>query len=233
MMNRDPMTEEQAQTFVLEHLVGRSLGTRQFEVVFLLEAIAGPEAIAEAITQAFEKTPDAQLIDHAVEKSLWAFALGFLLLRVRTDVSLALRDRLRAILVRCPKHDVNKNSVANVLDQVIHQKDASLRSDHSDQKLLLHWVDQLPETIRKELEPNARPFCGAVFARMIFLGGEEVIDYYLKHYDKVKEAHLQKQIPAEVGRIAYPRVRELMEAMSEKSKAQKEARAWLDATRGW
>lgn len=142
MQNRDPMTEEQAQTFVLEHLAGRSLGTKQLEVVFLLEAVAGPEAIAEAITTAFEKTQDAQLLDHAVDKSTWAFAVGFLLLRARTDVSLALRDRLKAIIARCPRHDVNKSSVANVLDQVLHQNAATLRSDPTDQSLLLHWVDR-------------------------------------------------------------------------------------------
>ena len=230
LQNDARMSEDEAKAFVLEHLSGRSLGVQQLEIAFLLEAIAGPNAIAEAITTAFENAADAQLLDHAAEKSTWAFALGFLLLRASADVSIGLRQRLEAIMSRCPREDVNSHSVANVLDQVLHTSKASLRSDHTEQSLLLHWVGEA-EAVRAELDPKRRPFCGALYARMVFVGGEEVIDYYKKHYDKVREAPVQRAIVAEFGRIASPRIRELIAAMSEKSKAEDEAHAWLDRNR--
>jgi len=233
MQNRDPMTEEEATTFVLEHLAGRSLGTQQLEIAFLLEAIAGPNAIAEAITQAFEKATDVQLLEHAVDKSTWAFALGFLLLRAEAKLSISLRARLEAILARCPTDNVNSHSVANVLEQVIRQSKASLRSDHTDQSLLLHWIDEPIEAVRAQLDTNKRPFHGSVYARMVFLGGEDVIDYYKKHFDKVKDAADQRAIVAHFGRISSPRIRDFMEAMSEKSKAENDARAWLDQNRSY
>jgi hypothetical protein len=68
---------------------------------------------------------------------------------------------------------------------------------------------------------------------MVFLGGEDVIDYYKKHFDKVKDSADQKAIVAQFGRIASPKVRELIDAMSEKSKAETEARAWLDENRSY
>ena len=233
MQNRDPMTEDDAKTFVLEHLAGRSLGNKQLEIVFLLEAMAGPDAIAQAITAAFEQAADAQLLDHAVEKSTWAFALGFLLLRASVAVSVALRQRLEAILARCPKDNVNSHSIANVLDEVLHQSKASLRAEHTDQSLLLHWVDEPAPLVRAQLGSNGRPWCGAVYARMVFVGGEEVLDYYMKHYDKVKDSADQRAIVAQFGRLASPKVRELIEAMAEKSKAENDARAWLDANRSY
>jgi hypothetical protein len=233
MLNADPMSEDDAKTFVHEHLAGRALGTKQLEIIFLLEAVAGPEAIATAITEAFEKAADAQLLDHAADKSTWAFGLGFLLLRASAPVSAALHDRLEAIMARCPKEDVNSHSVANVLDQVLHQAKASLRSDHTDQAMLLHWIDETPEAVRAQLAANMRPFGGAVYARMVLLGGEDVIDYYKKHFDKVKDSADQKAIVAQFGRIASPKVRELIDAMSEKSKAETEARAWLDENRSY
>lgn len=231
MQNRDPMNEEEARIFVLEHLAGRSLGMKQLEIVFLLEAVAGPDVIAEAITTAFEKTPDAQLVDHAIDKSTWAFALGFVLLRASAPLSTSLRERLEAILVRCPKENVNTHSIANVLDQVLHQSKASLRSDHTDQSMLLHFIDEPEATVRGQLAASARPWGGAVYARMVFLGGEDVLDYYKKHYDKVKDAADQRAIVAQLGRIASPKIRDLFDEMSEKSKAETEARAWLDQNR--
>ncbi len=68
---------------------------------------------------------------------------------------------------------------------------------------------------------------------MVYLGGEDVIDYYKKQYDKVKDAAEQKAIVAQFGRIASPKIRELIEAMSEKSKAENDARAWLDENRSY
>jgi hypothetical protein len=230
MQNRDPFTEAEAKTFVLEHLAGRALGTKQLEIAFLLEAFAGPDAIAEAITEAFETATDAQLIDHAVDKSIWAFALGFLLLRASAPLSVALRARLETVMARCPKDNVKSHSIANVLDEVLHQMNASLRSDHTDQSLL-HCVDASPEVIRAQLHASIRPWGGCVYARMVFLGGDEVIEYYKKHCDKVKDAADQKAIVAQFGRIASPKIRELIELMSEKSKAETEARAWLDQNR--
>jgi hypothetical protein len=233
LLNRDPMNEEEAQKFVAEHLAGRSLGTKQLEIIFLLEAFMGPDAIAEAITRAFEVATDVQLLDHAAEKSLWAFGLGFLLLRVEATRSAALRERLRAVIRRCPKEGVNSHSVANVLDQVLHQTKASLRSDHTDQSLLLHFIDETPSAVREQLAANARPFGGALYARMVFLGGEDVIDYYKKHFDKVKEAAEKKAIVAQFGRIASPKIRELMEGIAEKANGDSDAQAWLDENRSY
>jgi hypothetical protein len=68
---------------------------------------------------------------------------------------------------------------------------------------------------------------------MVFVGGEDVIDYYKKHFDKVKDAADQRAIVAQFGRISSPKVRDLMEAMSEKSKAENDARAWLDQNRAY
>lgn len=233
MLNRDPMSEEEARTFVSEHLAGRALGTRQLDIIFLLEALAGPDAIAEAITKAFEEATDAQLLEHASDKSTWAFGLGFLLLRASASLSVALRERLEAIIARCPKDGVNSHSVANVLDQVLHQTKASLRNDHTDQSLLLHFIDEAPTVIRDQLAANARPFGGAVYARMVFLGGEDVIDYCKKHFDKVKDAAEKKAIVAQFGRIASPKIRELMEAISDRTNGESDARTWLDENRSY
>src|SRR6185369_10905755 len=111
------------------------------------------------------------------------------------------------------------------------QSKASLRSEHTDQSMLLHWIDEPPHLIVGELTSSKRPWCGSVYARMIFVGGEEVIDYYKRHYDKVKDASAQRAIVAQVGLIASPKIRELIHDMSEKSRAEKEARAWLDENR--
>ena len=231
LQNSDPMTEAEAKTFVLEHLAGRSLGTKQLEIVYLLEAVAGPDVVAEAITTAFETSADAQLLTHGADRSLWAFALGFILLRTSASVSVALRERLEARMARCSKDDVNLHSVANVLDEVLHQSKASLRSEHTEQNLLLHWVDEPAESIVRELTSTRRPWCGSVYARMVFVGGEAVIDYYARQYDKVKDAAQQRAIVSELGLIASPKIDELISAMSEKSRAEKEARAWCDENR--
>jgi hypothetical protein len=226
MQDREPIGEADAAAFVRDRIAARSLGSRQLEVALMLEAFAGPDAIAEAVTTAFEKATDAQLLEHAPEKSVWAFVLGFLLLRARAEVSIALRERLEAILVRCPKDNVNSHSVANVLDQVLRQSKARLRTDHTDQSMLLHYVDESAPLVVREL--GARSWCGAAYPRMVFLGGDEVISYYTKHFEKVAEKAAQKVMVAQFGRIASPAIRELMEEMSNRSKAETEARDWLN-----
>jgi hypothetical protein len=124
---------------------------------------------------------------------------------------------------------VHAASVATGLDVVLfgHRATHLNRFGYDD---LVCWDEAPAELVRERvrvIEPDKWSF--AVHPRLVFLGGEELLDLYTKKWPLLRDAEHQRDAVRLLTPIRSARLWPLMRELAEKSKAKKQARAWLDA----
>jgi hypothetical protein len=239
----DPIGPGEARELLLSQFSHPGVPLIPGTLAMILEAMHGPDLVAEAITDGFEAHESSPRLI-----AVLAHYLGIFLLRVRADRAPALRERLVRLRSKwaaaeklpepLPERKVTDDpeSSLRALDITIDGAKGAARSllrvpEGIDLFGLFNAVDD-PNFVATIVAQHVKPPKAMRYvpdARLAFLGGPSVIDHARSRIDSIKLASDAASVVETFGRIADPRVVKLMEAMASTSKAKKEAQAWLDA----
>ncbi len=211
---------------------------------FILEAFHGPEHVAEWIVSAMQSLEEAPRFSDFL-----IYQLGFLLLRVRPNVYAHLRERVEQVFVRwarasklelplpvAPKVAPNFDAALRTLDILLYGAAGASRSlmpivEGLDIRGVAHVVDD-PAYVRKIIAQEAKNSGGArkyFDARLVFLGGLELVDHYATRVSVLKTAGERARIINTFGAIQAPSVVAMMVDLVGTPKSRKPALAWLIA----
>jgi len=219
-----PFTPESAATFIRENLASKaeSMGLNN-DVYALLEALVGPDVVLGAIVDALEEAPLKRL-ENDDRKLRWMVRwLSRLLLRVHVDRAPKLRARLSTL-----SRSLSEGRLADDFDQALHgPKSQQKTSSLVDISL---WNDVPAATVIKAVEGlQLTRYSFSPEPRLVLLAGEPIVAFYRKKWNLLHEASDQRALVACFGRLRVPGIAALMTELAAKSKAKKQAQAWLDA----
>ncbi len=249
---KGPPSESEAREIVLQHLQPTSywyLPSSFPVLVYLLEAFVGPDAVATAFVEALERLPAAELVADRPKFHAATQSLGFVLLRVRGDVSEGLLKRLGKIfdagVAKMPGKSMKaeKKNAAGVtplrilrtLDLILHGREAALRSGDGaaagkPSRSSLLFVHDDPAFVLDTLKARGDDPGGTEpLARLTFLGGESVLDLeqkWIERYVAPGAPATDAMLVEHYGRIQSPKIVPHMLAMVD-SGAKRAAMDWF------
>jgi hypothetical protein len=205
------------------------------ELVRLFEAFVGPELVAVSIVDALEKSSNNVWNHQDHDRALVMHHIGFLLLRVPRGAADKLRGRLEAVFDRrvkaLPTKELGprkgeRGSLLRALDLVLHGRVGAERSgERSEDTLepgdLVHVTDDdafVRDTARLRVSPDPR---------LIFLGGEPVLEHLLDHFVRFRGLHAA--LLDGFGEVTSPRAVQLLQRIAAGKEAADRARAILTA----
>jgi hypothetical protein len=185
-------------------LIARGLGA--------IEAYVGPAVVADAVATALEALPVERLGNQSVT-GMFARWLGFDLLRLPEAGARELRARMEAIAAKVPE-GFYRGSVRDGLDAALG-------------KVVRTSADALflegdPARVREIVIGEGVSPAFALDVRLVFLGGDELLDFYIQYAKKLNPYRLSSLIP-ELGALRSDRAQRLLLLLSATSKAKKEA----------
>jgi hypothetical protein len=204
-------------------------------LVRLFEAFAGPELVAAAIVDALEKSGNAIWNHQDHDRAHVVHHVGFLLLRLPASTAGKLRGRLATVFDRrvkaLPQKELGprkgeRGSLLRALDVVLHGRAGAERSgERSEDAIqpgdLLHVTDDAAFVCEAA--------CRVVSAdaRLVFLGGEPVLDHVLDGFVRLRGAH--HALLDGFAEVASPKATKLIERIAGGKEAADRARALLAA----
>jgi len=205
------------------------------ELVRLFEAFAGPELVAGSIVDALERSGSPVWTHQDHDRARVVHHIGFLLLRLPPAAADPLRDRLEAIFDRrvkaLPTKELGprrgeRGSLLRALDVVLHGRLGAERSGERDQDAidpadLVHVIDD-EAFVRDAACRRASPD-----ARLVFLGGEPVLDHLLDGFARLRGAH--HALLDSFADVASPRAIQLIQRIAAGREAPERAKAMLAA----
>jgi hypothetical protein len=241
-----PITEGEARSVITQHLrpvEGNLWWLFNFpQTILLIEAFVGPQPVAESLVDTVEACPPAVLKSSSRVRSDCVSLLGFLLLRVPVASRTALEQRLRKVLDTVVETipgglaEVVENEPFYLpyrsIDRVLNGKKAAQRSGRMTISTDLLFSDDDPAFIVDWLREEPGPGDYLALARLVFMAGEAVLDVEAKWWSRYKEPskdEAQKNFVRDYGRIRSEKMLSILLAMSQSSKARKEAAAWFAA----
>jgi hypothetical protein len=205
------------------------------DLVRLYEAFAGPDLIASSIVDALEKSSNNVWNHQDHDRAQVMHHVGFLLLRLPRGPADKLRGRLEAVFDRRVKSLPTKElgprkgergSLLRALDVVLHGRTGAERSgERSEDTLepidLVHVLDDeafVSEAARQRVSPDPR---------LVFLGGEPVLDHLVDHFIRLRGLH--GALVEGFADVASPRAVQLLQKIASGKEAPDRARAVLAA----
>ncbi len=209
----------------------------QLEMCLLLEADVGASILLSVIADALERRSVDALTAFAVGRSAIAQFVGFGLLRAPASEAPALRDRFEAIVRRAPV-ERQPYAIAGVLDRALHGRAGAERNGlavgpegpglHPSS---LWFVNDDAAFVRDQILANDEPWPGfAVDARCAFLGGPDVVRYWVKRWWDVEPSATSAMFD-ELGLLRDPAIVELMVMASGEPEHVETASAWMTSHR--
>ncbi len=216
----DPLTVEEAAATLRKGLVRPGVSGDWIDpALSATEALIGPSALAGILMAAVEDLSEAER-SQLPKAGRFARWLGFSLLRVPAPEAAELRARLEAVAARLPAGAGLPGSVHRSIEVVLQRAERVTSSD------AVHLVDAPPERIRQiVLGDGAHPRL-APDARLLFLGGTELIPFYVQHLKKFHAPRLP-DLPAELGPIRAEEVLDLLLLLSSAAPAKEQTLAWF------
>ena len=205
------------------------------DLVRLFEAFVGPELVASSIVDALERSSSAVWTHQDHDRALVMHHVGFLLLRLPPTTADRLRGRLSAVFERrvkaLPSKELGprrgeRGSLLRALDVVLHGRLGAERSgERSEDAIepgdLLHVTDDA-EFVREAALVRIAPD-----ARLVFLGGEPVLEYLLDRFVRLRGHH--HAVLEGFAEIASPRAVELVQRIARGKEVPERAQAVLAA----
>lgn len=205
------------------------------DLVRLFEAFMGPELVASSIIDALEKSSNSVWNHQDHDRALVMHHVGFLLLRLPGALADKLRGRLHAVFDRrvkaLPSKELGprkgeRGSLLRALDVVLHGRQGAERSgERSEDAIepgdLLHVTgdrDFVREAACRRLSPDPR---------LVFLGGEPVLDHLLDGFVRLRGLH--HALLDGFAEIASPKAIQLVQRIAAGKEAPDRARAVLAA----
>jgi hypothetical protein len=200
--------------------------------VLLLEALVGSLEVAEAITTHLEQMPEPLASTQWSVPPRVTWQLGYLLLRVKPAEAAALRYRLEAVLARAPRGPKGGRapwqdaaSHYRALYFVLHGAEAARKSRDRN----LYWYTHITDDANfVQMRVAMDTLSHLPDARLVFLGGHEVLRSYAKRWEQLKPVE-QEWFWAQVEPIRSPFMNTLALEMSLKSAVRQPTTAWLQA----
>lgn len=204
-----PLNETEAGT-ALRWLLSEASPAFTFytaDLLLLLEACVGPEKAAELAIATLESASDAVLLRNDPGRAAMYYRLGFILLRCSKASAELYRSRLKVWLEQhvhiLPSGTIKKRvkiegvgSIWRNIDLVAHGKDAIDRSAFrvgtaSDtSSIVLATVDL--KAIKKAIEARPKGLVAPYDARLVFLGGEEVLEIIIRQMKSLPQEYLPR-----------------------------------------
>jgi hypothetical protein len=215
----------------------------------LMEAFVGPGPVAEALVESLEAvSPDVLLKQSNSNRCQCLSFLGFLFLRTPDALSTTLQKRTRRVFDDAVRSlpgglivrdaDGEQDSLPyRTLDLVLNGKQGVLRSGTNAAKDQIYPRDLLfvqddAALVLERLRKVAKNDPWEPLARLVFLGGDGVLDLEAEWWPKYVEPDkdtAQKSFVLGYGRIRREKILPIFLAMTATSKARKEASAWFAA----
>jgi hypothetical protein len=207
------------------------------ELVRLFEAFMGPELIATTIVDALEKSSNNVWNHQDHDRAQVLHHVGFLLLRLPASLADKLRNRLAAIFDRrvktLPTKELGprkgeRGSLLRALDVVLHGRAGAERSGERNEDMI-EPSDLVHVTAANDLEFVTEAARQRVCAdpRMVFLGGETVLDRMLEVFPRFRNQH--HQLLDGFADLASPKAIELIQRIAKGKEAAERAQAVLAA----
>ncbi len=236
MQDNTPFTEKTAAKFIVDLFKRGDMRGSQRDILFLLEALVGPDAVLLAIADAFDAADVKTLNASGHDLAQWGTCAGFILLRASQKVGAAVRRRFDAVIARGMKKLkgaddlLEGDCVTEALDHSVNGHKSSPASHEHELYHLILWSEATPAELVAELKKvEVNSWSLVAEPRLVLIGGDEVFDYYVKRWTLIKEAARQRELVERFGLFTSPRVLPLMKELAAKSKAAKTATAWLAA----
>jgi hypothetical protein len=237
-----PISLDEAKSLITELMARPAVDLSPHVFVWILEGLHGPEPVAEFVIESMEAMDEPPRF-----RDFLVHQLGFLFLRARPDVAVALRARVAAVFERwaaasklplplpvAEKNAPNFDWTVRVLDVMLHGAAGATRSllpivGGLDLRGVAHVLDDsvfVLKMVQQEVKPpkSSRDYPDA---RLAFLGGLGVVDHYAPRVPNLNSAGERKRIIDTFGRIKAPTVVTMIVSLLRTSKAKKEATAWL------
>ena len=207
------------------------------ELVRLFEAFLGPELIATSIVDALEKSSNNVWNHQDQDRALVMHHLGFVLLRLPASQADKLRGRLAAIFDRrvkaLPSKELGprkgeRGSLLRALDLVLNGRAGAERSGERNEDVIeasdLVHINNDDKFVREAASRIHAPD-----ARLVFLGGEPVLDHLVDVFIRMRGLH--NQLIDNFAEVASPKAIELLRKIA-KGKEAPERAAKILAERG-
>jgi hypothetical protein len=222
-----PPTADEARTG-LRHALSRpgaNYGWRVTDHVLLFEAFVGPAVVADALATALAELDGERSKERRLDRIALVGSLGFVLLRLDPDHRSTVRERLGAVHQRLAAVAPGEIWLTWLGTVLFGSKGASGKNVD----LYLHVPDdaRLVAKIAKGDKGDFMPD-----ARLVYLGGEAVLDTWAKRWPKLDEPW-QRWFLAQLGTIRSPKTVAIVTAMAKSSRVRELASRWLDEHRDY
>lgn len=207
------------------------------ELVRLYEAFLGPELVATQLIDALEKASNNVWNHQDPDRANVMHHLGFVLLRLPAGQADKLRSRLAAVFDKRVKGLPDKElkprkgergSLLRALDVVLNGKVGAERSGERNEDALLG--DDLVHVMRDEaFVCEAACRINSADARLVFLGGEPVLEHLVDHFLRLRGMH--NALIDNFAEVASPKAVALLQKIAKGREAAERAQKVL-ADRG-
>lgn len=205
------------------------------ELVRLFEAFVGPELIATSIIDALEKSSNNVWNHQDHDRALVMHHLGFVLLRLPSGMSDKLRARLAAIFDRrvkaLPAKELGprkgeRGSLLRALDIVLNGRTGAERSGERNEDSIAP-ADLVHITNDEKFVREAASQLVSPDARLVFLGGEPVLEHMLEVFPRFRGLH--HLLLDGFAEVASPKAIELLQRIAKGKEVPDRAKAVLAA----
>jgi hypothetical protein len=205
------------------------------DLVRLFEAFAGPDLVATSIIDALEKSSNNVWNHQDHDRALVMHHLGFMLLRLPASMADKLRGRLAAIFDRrvkaLPTKELGprkgeRGSLLRALDLVLGGRAGAERSGERNEDEIVPG-DLVHITHDAAFIREAACRVVSSDARLVFLGGDPVLDHMLDVFPRFRGLH--HALLDGFAEVASPKAVELLQRIAKGKEAADRAKAVLQA----
>jgi hypothetical protein len=205
------------------------------ELVRLFEAFLGPDLVANSIVDALEKSGNNVWNHQDHDRAQVMQHLGFVLLRLPAATTDKLRARLSAVFERrvkvLPSKELGprkgeRGSLLRALDIVLHGRTGAERSGERNEDAIAP-SDLVHVTDDEAFVRDAACRLASPDARLVFLGGDPVLDHLLEVFPRLRSTH--HVLIDGFAEVASPKAIELLQRVAKAKEAPDRARAVLAA----
>jgi hypothetical protein len=227
------ITADEARQIIRSELHGNNSRI----LLLLLEALVGPSVVVSTAVDQLEAFSGQEWTDSGpnirTDLPPTILSLGYLLLRLPADEAAGARARLEALYqVWTEEPKRFRTAAAKAIDVVLHGAAGAERSAYRAGGQIspyapLHILDD-PAWVARIVKASGAPDQSAKpDARLVFLGGDEVLDLELSRWKKYTKPGAHTLLVEQLGKIQSPQILPWMLEMSATSKAKGDAQAWF------
>ena|GEM_PF-5434718 len=216
MTRSDPIKLSEARSIIVKAIANPNILLVGFSrTLQILEAVVGPSDVAEIIVTSLEALSD-EILSSSNATALFARHLGFSLLRVPASEATVLERRLEKLRRRVP--EFSRRSAREALEMIAGR---AQRSADDGVFLLEGAREKILKLVAGDPNPKIVPN-----ARLVFLAGDELVNWYAKNAKKL-DPYRQPDLIAQFSPMRSERALSFMLLLAATSKVKKEALSWF------